>query len=75
MAHRSWSLVLAANSDVDVRVDQREAWLAQIDLLTHARQGMVIFVPRGDPSDPTRSPELYDDTFEYLTSVGLEVID
>lgn len=32
-------------------------------LLTRARQGMVIFVPPGDPSDPTRSREFYDSTF------------
>ena len=44
-------------------------------LLTRARQGMVIFVPRGEASDPTRSPEFYDATFDYLSSVGLEVID
>lgn len=40
-------------------------------LLTRARQGMVIFVPSGDRSDPTRSPELYDPTFEYLTELGI----
>jgi hypothetical protein len=32
-------------------------------LLTRARQGMVIFVPPGDASDPTRSSEFYDSTF------------
>ncbi|MGH3639611.1 MAG: DUF2075 domain-containing protein [Mycobacterium sp.] len=44
-------------------------------LLTRARQGMVIFVPPGDASDPTRSPEFYDATFEYLSSLGLERIE
>lgn len=44
-------------------------------LLTRARQGMVLFVPRGDASDPTRSPEFYDATFDYLRSVGLETIE
>ncbi len=43
-------------------------------LLTRARQGMAIFVPPGDADDPTRLPEFYDDTFAYLTSVGLECI-
>jgi hypothetical protein len=43
-------------------------------LLTRARQGMAIFVPPGDPNDPTRLPEYYDDTFAYLTSVGIEAI-
>ena len=40
-------------------------------LLTRARQGMVIFVPPGDRADPTRSPEFYDATFEYLTGLGI----
>jgi hypothetical protein len=43
-------------------------------LLTRARQGMVIVVPEGDPTDPTRKPEFYDPTFEYLMGVGLQVI-
>jgi hypothetical protein len=29
-------------------------------LLTRARQGMIIFVPKGDSADLTRSPSLYD---------------
>ena len=40
-------------------------------LLTRARQGMVIFVPPGDESDPTRAPAFYDDTYEYLTALGV----
>jgi len=40
-------------------------------LLTRARQGMVIFVPPGDQSDPTRSPAFYDDTYEYLSGLGV----
>ena len=43
-------------------------------LLTRARQGMVLLVPWGDPQDDTRRPEVYDSTFEYLRSLGLEVI-
>jgi len=43
-------------------------------LLTRARQGMVIFVPAGDESDPTRAPPFYDATFEYLAGIGLPVI-
>jgi hypothetical protein len=43
-------------------------------LLTRARQGMVIFVPQGDDSDPTRSPDFYDSTFDYLTGIGIPVI-
>jgi hypothetical protein len=40
-------------------------------LLTRARQGMIIFVPPGDSSDPTRSPEFYDPTFNYLIELGV----
>lgn len=43
-------------------------------LLTRARQGMVIVVPKGDQEDPTRLPEFYDETFEYLKSIGLQVL-
>ena len=43
-------------------------------LLTRARQGMVIVVPPGDEEDATRKPEFYDETFEYLRSIGLSVI-
>lgn len=43
-------------------------------LLTRARQGMVIFVPWGDPQDPTRSASIYDPTFNYLEGLGLPVI-
>ena len=41
-------------------------------LMTRARQGMVIFVPEGDEDDPTRSPEFYDGTYEYLAGIGFE---
>ena len=43
-------------------------------LLTRARQGMVVFVPPGDPGDPTRSPLFYDSTFQYLTELGIPVL-
>jgi hypothetical protein len=43
-------------------------------LLTRARQGMVIFVPRGDSEDLTRRPQYYDPTFEYLRNIGIPEI-
>ena len=43
-------------------------------LLTRARQGMIICVPEGNPEDSTRNPDYYDGTFNYLKSIGLEVI-
>ena len=43
-------------------------------LLTRARQGMVIFVPQGDATDPTRSPAYYDATFGYLSGLGIPTL-
>lgn len=43
-------------------------------LLTRARQGMVLFIPPGDESDPTRLPEFYSPTFEYLAGIGIPVL-
>ncbi|SVC08081.1 uncharacterized protein METZ01_LOCUS260935 [marine metagenome] len=39
-------------------------------LMTRARQGMVVFVPEGDPDDYTRKPEFYDPIYNYLLSCG-----
>lgn len=42
-------------------------------LLTRARQGMVIFIPRGgDIVDHTRPAEFYDHTYQYLRSMGIQ---
>jgi DUF2075 family protein len=56
-----------------IHKDQRKRYLlnAYRVLLTRARQGMVIFVPPGDPSDATRMPEFYDGTYQYLRGLGL----
>ena len=43
-------------------------------LLTRARQGMVIFIPPGSATDPTRDPGFYDGTFEYLKGIGIEAV-
>ncbi len=51
-------------------------------LLTRARIGMVICVPKGNPNknvngyfeDSTRLPEYYNGTYEYLKSLGIEEI-
>lgn len=43
-----------------------------IECCSHApRQGMVIFVPSGDSSDPTRLPAFHDETFTHLSNIGL----
>ncbi len=43
-------------------------------LLTRARQGMVICVPKGSDDDPTRKPAFYDSTYNYLKSLGMKEI-
>lgn len=51
-------------------------------LLTRARQGIAICVPSGNnrltpegfPEDPTRLPEFYNGTYEYLKSLGIKEI-
>ena len=51
-------------------------------LLTRARQGIIICIPKGNsrltqegfPEDPTRLPEFYDSTYKYLKSLGLKEI-
>lgn len=51
--------------------EERTAYLknAYRVLLTRARQGMVIYVPEGDPADATRKPEWYDSIYLQLAAV------
>lgn len=58
-------------NDSDARLFLKNAYRV---LLTRARQGMVILIPRGDSADPTRHPDFYDPTFEYLQSIGIPVL-
>ena len=44
-------------------------------LLTRARQGMVIFVPEGDPLDATRNKEFYDGTYQLPNIHRVENFD
>jgi hypothetical protein len=59
-----------------IRAHERQNYLknAYRVLLTRARQGMVVVVPRGDIEDPTRDPAYYDQTFEYLSGSGMLLI-
>lgn len=43
-------------------------------LLTRARQGMIIVVPHGNGLDHTRQCEYYDETFNYLAEIGLDLV-
>lgn len=44
-------------------------------LLTRAREGFVVWVPRGDANDPTRNPEGFDSTADFLRQCGLKELD
>jgi DUF2075 family protein len=43
-------------------------------LLTRARAGSVVYVPRGDADDPTRSPKEFDAVAAILKSSGCREI-
>ena len=43
-------------------------------LLTRARQGMIIFVPKGDQNDKSRLPEFYDVIYNDLKEIGIKEI-
>ena len=43
-------------------------------LLTRARQGMIIYIPDGNPQDTTRPNYIYDGTFEFFKSIGIEEV-
>ena len=43
-------------------------------LLTRARQGIIIFIPKGDTKDDTIKPEYYEGTYNYLKEIGIEEI-
>lgn len=56
--------------------DARKIYLANAYrvLLTRARQGMVIFVPKGENKDHTRQKSFYDGTYDFLKACGLKEI-
>ncbi|MDD3469509.1 MAG: DUF2075 domain-containing protein [Thermoguttaceae bacterium] len=57
-----------------INIEQRQKYLknAYRVLLTRARQGLIIFIPKGGAEDVSRKPEYYDDTYRYLKSIGVE---
>ena len=65
--------VIAASDDGLGRADYvRNAYRV---LLTRARQGMVVFVPRGDAADATRPPGDYDAIDTWLGECGIASLD
>jgi len=64
----SWREVSRSNSGISRADYVRNAYRV---LLTRARQGMVIFVPRGDAGDATRPPAEYDAIDDWLAACGV----
>lgn len=62
-------------NNVNKKIDQLYLKNAYRVLLTRARQGMIIFIPMGDPDDHTRQPEFYDQTADYLIRCGIPLLD
>lgn len=61
-------------NNINKREDQIYLKNAYRVLLTRARQGMVLYIPKGSDEDETRQPIFYDETYNYLTSLGIEEI-
>lgn len=63
-----WQQISATESGIGRAEYVRNAYRV---LLTRARQGMVIFVPRGDAADATRPPAEYDAIADWLAACGI----
>ena len=61
------------NSWKSVNSSERRLYLknAYRVLLTRARQGMAIFIPKGSDTDLTRRKKYYDGTYNYLKRIGI----
>lgn len=72
----TWSFHDFRGTKWQTRSIERQSYLlnAYRVLLTRARQGMVIFVPNGDPNDPTRPDLFYDGTYDFLRSCGIKTL-
>lgn len=60
--------------DINSEIDKSYLRNAYRVLMTRARQGLIIFIPHGDNLDRTRPIELYDSTFNFLSSCGIPTI-
>lgn len=58
-------------SKINKKIDQDYLKNSYRVLLTRSRQGFVIYVPKGNYEDITRNPAFYDETYEYLKSLGI----
>jgi hypothetical protein len=67
------------NSWNHINIEQRQKYQknAYRVLMTRARQGLVIYVPKGvgPEEDPTRDVKYYDEIYSYLRSCGIKEIE
>ena len=75
--HRGWQLrrLLSGpnNRWISIRNPEKRTYRenAYRVLLTRARQGMIIFVPKGNPQDSTSPPEEFESTAQFLLRCGV----
>lgn len=77
MSHGKWAykeFIGTKWNNIRKREDQIYLKNAYRVLLTRARQGMVLYVPLGSDEDETRPTSVYDEIYDYLTSLGIEEI-
>ena len=67
----NWQQIGATQSGIGRAEYVRNAYRV---LLTRSRQGMVIYVPRGDATDATRPPADYDAVAEWLSGCGIPAL-
>ena len=65
---------IALKSDENLADNQQYQKNAYRVILTRARRGMIIIVPKGDKNDLTRPSSNYVSTYYYLKSLGIEEI-
>lgn len=70
-----WQFVGSKWQRRNLDVKQRYLENAYRVLLTRARQGMVIYIPKGDDLDPTRPKSFYDGTYGFLRQCGMTELD
>lgn len=60
--------------NINKSIDKRYRLNAYRVLLTRARKGMVIYIPRGSEKDNTRNPNFYNGIYNYYKNLGIEEI-
>jgi hypothetical protein len=58
--------------NADKRIFRKNAYRV---LLTRARQGMILFVPKGKVDDASVNPEEFEQTADYLVRCGVKPLD